>query len=169
MFPSALAAPDMYPRLLRPPAAHSLPQSLHSAFAAHSSFLVEDLLRISRPVSYLHRTIPLPSVSPPGSGATTLTCSHHTDQAVITTSAQTRTGSPQNSLSINNDPNYLKFGVTAILAPETRNGEIIGNVQANINFIIQHLQTGHLLRRDLNLCNAWIEIMRVVSQYFRPI
>ncbi|XP_064785485.1 homeobox protein DBX1-B [Oncorhynchus masou masou] len=121
MFPSALAAPDMYPRLLRPPAAHSLPQSLHSAFAAHSSFLVEDLLRISRPVSYLHRTIPLPSVSPPGSGATTLTCSHHTDQAVITTSAQTRTGSPQNPLSINNDPNYLKFGVNAILAPETRN------------------------------------------------
>ncbi|XP_029614963.1 homeobox protein DBX1-B isoform X2 [Salmo trutta] len=121
MFPSALAAPDMYPRLLRPPAAHSLPQSLHSAFAAHSSFLVEDLLRISRPVSYLHRTIPLPSVSPAGSGATTLTCSHHTDQAVITTSAQTRTGSPQNSLAINNDPNYLKFGVTAILAPETRN------------------------------------------------
>ena len=128
MFPSALAAPDMYPRLLRPPAAHSLPQSLHSAFAAHSSFLVEDLLRISRPVSYLHRTIPLPSVSPPGSGATTLTCSHHTDQAVITTSAQTRTGSPQNPLSINNDPNYLKFGVNAILAPETRNGKIIGNV-----------------------------------------
>lgn len=128
MFPSALAAPDMYPRLLRPPAAHSLPQSLHSAFAAHSSFLVEDLLRISRPVSYFHRTIPLPSVSPLASGATTLTCSHHTHQAVISTLAQTRTGSPQTALSVNHDPNYLKFGVNAILAPSTRNGEIIAKV-----------------------------------------
>ncbi|XP_010881504.2 homeobox protein DBX1-B [Esox lucius] len=117
MFPSALAPHAMYPSLRRPPPPLSLPQSLHSAFAAHSSFLVEDLLRISRPVSYLHRTIPSPSVSPPASGATTLTSSNHAD----ITSTQTRTGSPQTSLYINNDPNYLKFGVNAILAPSTRN------------------------------------------------
>ncbi|XP_071020976.1 homeobox protein DBX1-B-like [Oncorhynchus clarkii lewisi] len=121
MFPNALAPPAICPSLLRSPAALSLPQSLHSAFPAHSSFLVEDLLRISRPVSYFHRTIPSPSVSPLASGATTLTCSHHTHQAVISTLAQTRTGSPQTALSINHDPNYLKFGVNAILAPSTRN------------------------------------------------
>uniref|UniRef100_A0A8K9UN75 Homeobox domain-containing protein n=1 Tax=Oncorhynchus mykiss TaxID=8022 RepID=A0A8K9UN75_ONCMY len=121
MFPNALAPPAICPSLLRPPAALSLPQSLHSAFPAHSSFLVEDLLRISRPVSYFHRTIPSPSVSPLASGATTLTCSHHTHQAVISTLAQARTGSPQTALSINHDPNYLKFGVNAILAPSTRN------------------------------------------------
>ncbi|KAL0968575.1 hypothetical protein UPYG_G00268750 [Umbra pygmaea] len=124
MFPSTLAPPAMYPSLCRPPAPISaplcLPKSLHSAFAAHSSFLVEDLLRISRPVSYLHRTIPSPSVSPPASGATTLTSSHHSDQAVISTSAQTRTASPHTSL-YSNDANYLKFGVNAILAPSTRN------------------------------------------------
>ncbi|KAJ8002824.1 hypothetical protein DPEC_G00162990 [Dallia pectoralis] len=122
MFPSALAPSSMFPSLRRPPASLSLPQSLHSAFAAHSSFLVEDLLRISRPVSYLHRATPPPSVSPPPApGASTLTSSNHADPAGISTSAQTRTGSARNSVYINHDPSYLKFGVNAILAPSTRN------------------------------------------------
>ncbi|XP_067090081.1 homeobox protein DBX1-B [Osmerus mordax] len=108
MFPSALAPPAMYPGTL------SLPQSLQSAFAAHSSFLMEDLLRISRPVSYMHRTVPSHSVSPSVTGITTLT-SGRTDMAVI--SSQTRASSPQTSVSMHSDPNYLKFGVNAILAP----------------------------------------------------
>ncbi|XP_026872980.2 homeobox protein DBX1-B isoform X1 [Electrophorus electricus] len=112
MLPSVLAPPAMYPNLLRPPAALCLPQTLQSAFTAHSSFLVEDLLRISRPSSYIHRTAPSPTASPPATGAVNLNIHSSSDPK--------RTSSPQTSLS-NNDPNYLKFGVNAILAPSTRN------------------------------------------------
>ncbi|XP_066558985.1 homeobox protein DBX1-B [Amia ocellicauda] len=114
MFPSVIAPPAMYPSLLRPSATLTLPQSLQSAFTTHSSFLVEDLLRISRPVSYMHRTVPSPSVSPPSSGPTV-------DHVNTSTSVPGGTCSPQTSLSTISDPNYLKFGVNAILAPSTRN------------------------------------------------
>ncbi|XP_012671080.1 homeobox protein DBX1-B-like [Clupea harengus] len=114
MFPSVLAPPAMYPNLLRP--ALTLPQSLHSAFTTHSSFLVEDLLRISRPASYVHRTIPSPSASPPSTGTITAAADH----VSISTCMSKRTASPQTSLPCS-DPNYLKFGVNAILAPSTRN------------------------------------------------
>ncbi|KAM6973221.1 homeobox protein DBX1-B [Aplochiton taeniatus] len=120
MFPSAIAPPALYSGLLRPPAALSIPQSLQT-FAAHSSFLVEDLLRISRPGSYLHRLVPSPrpSMSPPATGTTTMT-SNRAERAVICTAVQhTRSGFPQTSMQSN--PTYLKFGVNAILAPSVRN------------------------------------------------
>ncbi|XP_030645492.1 homeobox protein DBX1-B [Chanos chanos] len=119
MLPSVIAPPAMYPNILRPSVALSLPQSLQSAFTAHSSFLVEDLLRISRPSSFLHRTIPSPSNSPPSSGATTIN-SPSIAHVSMSTSVPKGSNSPQTSLS-NNDPSYLKFGVNAILAPSTRN------------------------------------------------
>ncbi len=70
MLPSVIAPPAMYPNFLRPSAALSLPPTLQSAFTTHSSFLVEDLLRISRPATFMHRSIQSPSVSPPATGAT---------------------------------------------------------------------------------------------------
>ncbi|KAJ8252079.1 hypothetical protein COCON_G00213910 [Conger conger] len=120
MFPSVIAPPAMYPGFLRPSAALTLPQSLQTAFTAHSSFLVEDLLRISRPASYLHRTVPSPSVSPPTSGTTTINTAS-ADRVSTSTSLSSGTCSAQTSLSNSSDPNYLKFGVNAILAPSTRN------------------------------------------------
>ncbi|EQB79220.1 homeobox protein DBX1 [Camelus ferus] len=56
MFPGLLAPPAGYPSLLRPTPTLTLPQSLQSAFSSHSSFLVEDLIRISRPPAYLPRS-----------------------------------------------------------------------------------------------------------------
>ncbi|KAL4642002.1 homeobox protein DBX1 [Arapaima gigas] len=120
MFPSVIAPPAMYPSLLRPSTALSLPQSLHSAFTSHSSFLVEDLLRISRPATYLQRNVPSPSASPPTSGTTAVNGAQ--GERVSGPAALPRgTCSPQTSLSTNNDPSYLKFGVNAILAPSTKN------------------------------------------------
>ncbi|NXS74719.1 DBX1 protein, partial [Pandion haliaetus] len=52
MFPSLIAPPAVYPSLLRPTPTLTLPQSLQSAFSSHSSFLVEDLIRISRPAAF---------------------------------------------------------------------------------------------------------------------
>ncbi|KAG1938171.1 homeobox protein DBX1-B [Pimephales promelas] len=118
MLPSVIAPPAMYPNFLRPSAALSLPPTFHSAFTAHSSFLVEDLLRISRPATFMHRSIPSPSASPPATGATTLNNSSAAHVA-MSTSLPKRSSSPQTSIS--NDPNYLKFGVNAILASTTRN------------------------------------------------
>ncbi|XP_023674916.1 homeobox protein DBX1-B [Paramormyrops kingsleyae] len=128
MFPSVIAPPAMYPSLLRPSAALSLPQSLHSAFTSHSSFLVEDLLRISRPATYLSRSVPSPSVSPPTTGATSLNSSP-AEHVSSPTALAGRTCSPQTSLSSNNDPNYLKFGVNAILAPSTKNASSAPSIQ----------------------------------------
>ncbi|NWW85189.1 DBX1 protein, partial [Rhynochetos jubatus] len=65
-------------------------QSLQSAFSSHSSFLVEDLIRISRPTGYLPRTAPPPRI---------------------------RICSPQTSSS---DSTFLKFGVNAILSSAPR-------------------------------------------------
>ncbi|KAK6472996.1 homeobox protein DBX1-B-like [Huso huso] len=120
MFPSVIAPSAMYSSLLRPAPTLTLPQSLQSAFGSHSSFLVEDLLRISRPASYLHRTVHSPNMSLPTSGATTLNTAS-ADHVITSTTVSRGTCSPQTSLSTNNSPNYLKFGVNAILAPSTRN------------------------------------------------
>ncbi|KAJ8416217.1 hypothetical protein AAFF_G00382390 [Aldrovandia affinis] len=128
MFPSVIAPPAMYPGFLRPSAALTLPQSLQSTFTTHSSFLVEDLLRISRPATYLHRTVPSPSVSPPTSGSTTLSAAL-ADRVSTCTSLSSGTCSAQTSLSTSSDPNYLKFGVNAILAPSTRNESSPSSVQ----------------------------------------
>ncbi|XP_063052786.1 homeobox protein DBX1-B [Engraulis encrasicolus] len=117
MFPSVIAPPAMYPNMLRPTAGLTFPQSLQSAFTTHSSFLVEDLLRISRPGSFLHRTIPSPSVSPPTTGSTTAVAMDH--HGSISPCIAKRTSPPQTPVP-NRDPSYLKFGVNAILAPSTR-------------------------------------------------
>ncbi|XDV53094.1 hypothetical protein PO909_021681 [Leuciscus waleckii] len=93
MLPSVIAPPAMYPNFLRPSAALSF-------------FLVEDLLRISRPATFMHRSIPSPSASPPATGATTLNNSSAIHVA-MSTSLPKRSSSPQTSIS--NDPNYLKF------------------------------------------------------------
>ncbi|MBN3326069.1 DBX1B protein, partial [Atractosteus spatula] len=130
MFPGVIAPPAMYPSLLRPSTTLTLPQTLQSAFTTHSSFLVEDLLRISRPASYLHRTVPSPTASPPSSGTTTLnTASPDHVNTSTSVSVSRGTCSPQTSLSTNSDPNYLKFGVNAILAPSSRNESSPPSVQ----------------------------------------
>ncbi|XP_059392007.1 homeobox protein DBX1-B [Carassius carassius] len=126
MLPSVIAPPAIYPNFLRPSAALSLPSTFHSAFTTHSSFLVEDLLRISRPATFMHRSIPSPSVSPPAIEATTLNNSSAVHVA-MSTSLPKRSSSPQTSIP--NDPNYLKFGVNAILASTTRNASPPPSVQ----------------------------------------
>ncbi|XP_072279071.1 homeobox protein DBX1 [Pyxicephalus adspersus] len=108
MFPSLLAPPAVYPNLLRPTPTLTLPQSLHSALSTHSSFLVEDLLRITRPtaaVGYIPRAVPPPSISPPTS---------KTPNSLADTSELL--GSRQNS---NGSSTFLKFGVNAILSNST--------------------------------------------------
>uniref|UniRef100_A0A663MFS5 Developing brain homeobox 1 n=1 Tax=Athene cunicularia TaxID=194338 RepID=A0A663MFS5_ATHCN len=67
MFPSLIAPPAVYPSLLRPTPTLTLPQSLQSAFSSHSSFLVEDLIRISRPTT----PPPPPPPPPPAAFSTT--------------------------------------------------------------------------------------------------
>lgn len=119
MFPSLIAPPAGYPSLLRPTPTLTLPQSLQSAFSSHSSFLVEDLIRISRPTSYLPRTAPPPSMSPPTSASRT--DSGTPELASSTTAAGSRRiCSPQTSSS---DSTFLKFGVNAILSSAPRTGK----------------------------------------------
>ncbi|KAM9301935.1 homeobox protein DBX1 [Gastrophryne carolinensis] len=110
MFPSLIAPPAMYPNLLRPTPTLTLPQSLQSALSGHTSFLVEDLLRITRPTAgYLPRAIPPPSISPPTS---------ETPNTLADTSKLL--GTRQNCGSTNNSSStFLKFGVNAILSNST--------------------------------------------------
>ncbi|XP_014827861.1 PREDICTED: homeobox protein DBX1-B-like isoform X2 [Poecilia mexicana] len=98
MIPSVLAPPALYPGLYRPAAA------LPSAFPAHSSFLVEDLLRISRPTAFINRTAPPVGASMP-------TASYNGASAVTRDSCSPKTSK---------DPSFLKFGVSAILAPSPK-------------------------------------------------
>ncbi|XP_056243668.1 homeobox protein DBX1-B-like [Seriola aureovittata] len=121
MFPCSALPPPLYPGLLRPPAALSSPLTR----SLRSGFLVEDLLQLSQPVSYIHRTFssrnpgdvlplsPRPGASPRALGPST-------ERSVLQSSSQqTRSshGSPQTACP---DSGYLKFGVNAILAPSTR-------------------------------------------------
>uniref|UniRef100_A0A8C3Q3W7 Uncharacterized protein n=1 Tax=Geospiza parvula TaxID=87175 RepID=A0A8C3Q3W7_GEOPR len=115
MFPSLIAPPAVYPSLLRPTPTLTLPQSLQSAFSSHSSFLVEDLIRISRPTSYLPRTAPPPSMSPPTSAARTDSGTPELPSSA--TVGSRRICSPQTSSS---DSTFLKFGVNAILSSTPR-------------------------------------------------
>nr|XP_056707752.1 homeobox protein DBX1 [Euleptes europaea] len=120
MFPSLIAPPAGYPSLLRPTPTLTLPQSLQSAFSGHSSFLVEDLIRISRPAAYLPRSGgPAPSMSPPVSGAGEADAG--TPEGVASAPSGTRRGgSSQTSASSSNDAAFLKFGVNAILSSTPR-------------------------------------------------
>uniref|UniRef100_A0A8C3P394 Developing brain homeobox 1 n=1 Tax=Cyanoderma ruficeps TaxID=181631 RepID=A0A8C3P394_9PASS len=115
MFPSLIAPPAVYPSLLRPTPTLTLPQSLQSAFSSHSSFLVEDLIRISRPAGYLPRSAPPPSMSPPSSAART--DSGTPELPSSTAAGSRRICSPQTS---NSDSTFLKFGVNAILSSTPR-------------------------------------------------
>ncbi|XP_015228837.1 PREDICTED: homeobox protein DBX1 [Cyprinodon variegatus] len=110
MIPSVIAPPALYPGLYRPTAA------LPSTFPGHSSFLVEDLLRISRPAAFLNRTVPPVSASLP---AATSSASYHgapAERAFATAAVTREPCSPKTS----KDPSFLKFGVSAILAPSPK-------------------------------------------------
>lgn len=123
MIPSAIAPPALYPGLYRPAAALPLHQTLPSAFPTHSSFLVEDLLRMGRPAAFINRTIPPASVSLP-TVTTSVSFSCAPAERTVVTAAVTRDScSPKTSLSSNKDPTFLKFGVSAILAPSPKTGK----------------------------------------------
>ncbi|MED6248477.1 hypothetical protein ATANTOWER_000893 [Ataeniobius toweri] len=110
MIPSVIAPPALYPGLYRPAA------TLPSAFPAHSSFLVEDLLRLSRPTAFINRTVPPVSASLP---AVTTSASYNgasAERALATAAVTRESCSPK----ISKDPGFLKFGVSAILAPSPK-------------------------------------------------
>ncbi|XP_067903021.1 homeobox protein DBX1-like [Heterodontus francisci] len=122
MFPSVIAPSAMYPGLLRPTPTLTLPQSLQSAFSSHAmgaSFLVEDLLRISRPTSYLPRSVSA-TLSPSASGSTTSPSPVTTEQVSSASSVTSGICSPHTSISPSSDSSYLKFGVHAILSSTPR-------------------------------------------------
>ncbi|XP_035508226.1 homeobox protein DBX1-A [Morone saxatilis] len=112
MIPSVIAPPAFYPGLYRP-AALPLHQTL--PFPTHSSFLVEDLLRISRPTAFINRSVgaSLPT-------ATTTVSFSGAERAVATTAMTRESCSPKTSLPSSKDPTFLKFGVSAILAPSPK-------------------------------------------------
>ncbi|KAI4824309.1 hypothetical protein KUCAC02_012832 [Chaenocephalus aceratus] len=107
MFPCSALPPPLYPAFLRPPAALSSPLNR----SLHSGFLVEDLLRWSQPVSYIHRTFSsrspgdiLPAErgtvrAPPLRGPGTERC--------VPPPGRGTPGSPQPG---GPEPGYLKFG-----------------------------------------------------------
>ncbi|KAJ4947620.1 hypothetical protein JOQ06_009654 [Pogonophryne albipinna] len=116
MIPSVLAPPAFYPGLYRPalPLHHALP----SGFPTHSSFLVEDLLRISRPTAFVNRTVPSMCASLPTATTTLSFSSAHAERALATTALTRESCSPK--MSTSKDPTFLKFGVSAILAPSPK-------------------------------------------------
>lgn len=116
MIPSVIAPPALYPGLYRPAAALPLQHTLPAVFPAHSGFLVEDLLRISRPAAFINRTVPSTSASLP---TATNTVSFSGAHAMTHESC-----SPKTPLSSSKDPSFLKFGVSAILAPSQKSGEL---------------------------------------------
>lgn len=123
MIPSVLAPPAFYPGLYRPAAALPFHHTHQSGFQTHSSFLVEDLLRISRPAAYINRTVPSACASLP-TATTTLSFSGAPAERPMAATALTREScSPKMSVSSSKDPTFLKFGVSAILAPSPKTGE----------------------------------------------
>ncbi|XP_056138567.1 homeobox protein DBX1-B-like [Lampris incognitus] len=135
MFTCSSLAPPLYPGLLRPPAALSLPLSR----SLPSGFLVEDLLRLSQPVSCIHRTLSSPrntrdvvSVSP-GPFA----CPRAAGASADRPSAAQAPG----PVSQHTAPpeSYLKFGVNAILAPSTRSFQSLQTKSLPLPFFDGHL------------------------------
>ncbi|XP_062948633.1 homeobox protein DBX1 [Cynocephalus volans] len=120
MFPGLLAPPAGYPSLLRPTPTLTLPQSLQSAFSGHSSFLVEDLIRISRPPAYLPRSVPTASMSPPRQGAPAGLTETGASDLGSPGPGSRQGGSPQTAVSPTSEPTFLKFGVNAILSSAPR-------------------------------------------------
>lgn len=97
MIPSVLAPAALYPGLYRP-SAGALPALPH-ALPPQRSFLVEDLLRIGNAPGMRRSPCALPpaAVSP----------RHHESE-------------PKTQISSSKDPSFLKFGVSAILAPSPK-------------------------------------------------
>ncbi|XP_076968385.1 homeobox protein DBX1 [Tamandua tetradactyla] len=120
MFPGLLAPPAGYPSLLRPTPTLTLPQSLQTAFSGHSSFLVEDLIRISRPPVYLPRSVPTASMSPPRHGASGTLADTGASDLSSPGPGSRRGGSPQTAISPASESTFLKFGVNAILSSAPR-------------------------------------------------
>ncbi|KAM7424594.1 hypothetical protein PAMA_000783 [Pampus argenteus] len=128
MIPSVIAPPAFYPGLYRPAATLPLHQTLPTAFPTHSSFLVEDLLRISRPSAFINRTAPSASASLPTATTTTsasfsagpLERAAAAAAAAATTAVTRETCSLKTSVASSKDPTFLKFGVNAILAPSPK-------------------------------------------------
>uniref|UniRef100_A0A2I3T942 Homeobox protein DBX1 n=1 Tax=Pan troglodytes TaxID=9598 RepID=A0A2I3T942_PANTR len=127
MFPGLLAPPAGYPSLLRPTPTLTLPQSLQSAFSGHSSFLVEDLIRISRPPAYLPRSVPTASMSPPRQGAPTALTDTGASDLGSPSPGSRRGGSPPTAFSPASETTFLKFGVNAILSsgPRTASSSVV--------------------------------------------
>ncbi|XP_022071189.1 homeobox protein DBX1-B-like [Acanthochromis polyacanthus] len=120
MFPCSALPPPLYPGFLRPPAGLSSPINR----SLPSGFLVEDLLRL-QPVGYIHRTFSSRSpgdVLPlsPGPGSSPRASGPGTDRSVLQSSGPPNRGSPGPPHTACADSGYLKFGVSAILAPSTR-------------------------------------------------
>ncbi|KAM6158679.1 homeobox protein DBX1 [Rhynchocyon petersi] len=120
MFPGLLAPPAGYPSLLRPTPTLTLPQSLQSAFSSHSSFLVEDLIRISRPPAYLPRSVPAASLSPSRQAAPATLSDTGASDLGSPGRGSRRGSSPQTGVSTASEPTFLKFGVNAILSSGPR-------------------------------------------------
>ncbi|XP_036950309.1 homeobox protein DBX1-A isoform X2 [Acanthopagrus latus] len=113
-----LAPPALYPGLYRPAASLPLHQTLPSVFPTHSSFLVEDLLRISHPAAFVNRTAASSSASPQTATAT-VSFSGVPERAMTRESC-----SPKTSVASSKDPTFLKFGVSAILAPSPKTASL---------------------------------------------
>ncbi|XP_068169995.1 homeobox protein DBX1-B-like [Antennarius striatus] len=123
MFPCSALPPPLYSGLMRPPAA--LPAPLSRSLP--TGFLVEDILRLSQPISYMQRTfssrspgdfVPFsagPVVSPRALG-------HSSDRSALQSSGQPSCG-PGSPQTVCPDSRHLKFGVSAILAPSSRSGQ----------------------------------------------
>ncbi|XP_070686925.1 homeobox protein DBX1-B-like [Pempheris klunzingeri] len=120
MFPCSSLPPSLYPGLLHPPAALSSPLTR----SLSSGFLVEDILRLSQPVSYIHRTFSsrshgdiLPAHPGPGSPRP---LGPSTELPVLQGSGHPSRAEPGSAHAAFQDSGVLKFGVSAILAPSTR-------------------------------------------------
>ncbi|XP_048039336.1 homeobox protein DBX1-A [Megalobrama amblycephala] len=114
MIPSVIAPSAIYSAFMRPAA------SLHSPFPAHPSFLVEDLLRINRPSGYQIQDAHSPCASPPSSTPFSIPDnSRLLDRVSPSITEKHGSCSPKTPVS-SKDPTYLKFGVSAILAPSPK-------------------------------------------------
>ncbi len=119
MIPSVFAPPAIYSAFMRPAA------SLHSPFSAHPSFLVEDILRINRPSGYLNQDAHSPCASPPTSTPLFIPDnSRLLDRVSPSVTEKHGSCSPKTSVS-SKDPTYLKFGMSAILAPSPKKCECL--------------------------------------------
>uniref|UniRef100_A0A672HE45 Developing brain homeobox 1 n=1 Tax=Salarias fasciatus TaxID=181472 RepID=A0A672HE45_SALFA len=110
--------PPLYPALLRPPAAVSAPLGR----SLPSGFLVEDLLRLSRPVGFIQRSFSCRSPAEllplsPAAGASPRAPGPGTGPGP---GSGPERGAPGSPLTACPDSGCLKFGVSAILAPGPR-------------------------------------------------